>query len=97
MAHPSSPSLGLLILFIGQAVAGPGPGPLPRADRASACQEHGALHHRLDAVEQRVVDTVGKLEAEVSLLLDTIEAPEWSPLLDTAEPTIDILDDKERS
>ncbi|XP_069045353.1 uncharacterized protein [Lepisosteus oculatus] len=94
MAHPTSPTLVLLLLFVGQALAGPGPGLLPRASHVSACHEHRTLHHKLNAVEQRVEDAVGKLEAEVSILLDAIEDPEWSSLLDTAGPVIDILDSK---
>jgi hypothetical protein len=42
---------------------------------------------------QHVEDTVQKLEAELAMLLDAIEAPEWSPLLETVgKPLVDILD-----
>ncbi|KAG9344386.1 hypothetical protein JZ751_011055 [Albula glossodonta] len=94
MAQPTAVSLGLLLILIGQAVTGPQSDPPPRTDQGSACQEHSALHDRLDVVEKRVEDTVQKLEAELSLLLDAIEAPEWSPLLVTGTPVIDILDSK---
>ncbi|XP_036402025.1 placenta-specific protein 9-like [Megalops cyprinoides] len=94
MAHPSPALLGLLLFLIGQAATGPVSDPLPRADQAAACQKHSALHNRLDVVEKRVDDTVQKLEAELALLLDAIEAPEWSHLLDTGKPAVDILDSK---
>ncbi|KAJ8417993.1 hypothetical protein AAFF_G00137020 [Aldrovandia affinis] len=92
MARPSPVSLGLLLLLIGQALTGPQSELLPRADQAPACKQHISLHDRLDVVEKRVEDTVQKLEAEISLLLDAIEAPEWSPLLDTGATVINILD-----
>ncbi|KAI1894584.1 hypothetical protein AGOR_G00117280, partial [Albula goreensis] len=94
MAQPTTVSLGLLLILIGQALTGPQSDPPPRTDQGTACQEHSALHDRLDVVEKRVEDTVQKLEAELSLLLDAIEAPEWSPLLVTGTPVIDILDSK---
>ncbi|KAI5617381.1 hypothetical protein C0J50_22933, partial [Silurus asotus] len=44
---------------------------------------------------QRVEETVQKLEAELAVLLDTIQAPEWSSFLniDTTGPAVDILDE----
>ncbi|XP_031691702.1 placenta-specific protein 9 isoform X1 [Oncorhynchus kisutch] len=75
------------------AVLGPESELQPRAVRSSACQDHSTLHDRLDVVEKRVEDTVQKLEDELAVLLDAIEAPEWSPLLETAgKPVVDILD-----
>ncbi|KAJ8359869.1 hypothetical protein SKAU_G00163940 [Synaphobranchus kaupii] len=94
MARPSPLSFGLFLLLIGQALTEPQSDPLPRADQISVCDKHTSLHDRLDVVEKRVEDTVQKLEAELSLLLDAIEAPEWRPLLDTAAPAIDILNSK---
>jgi hypothetical protein len=42
---------------------------------------------------KKVEDTVEKLEDELAILLDAIEAPEWGPLLDiTGTPSVDILD-----
>ncbi|KAK6487416.1 placenta-specific protein 9 [Huso huso] len=88
--------MGLLLLLLrDQAAAGPGVGTLPRAVHGTACQQNSALHHRLDSVEKRVEEVVGQLETEVSILLDAIEAPEWSPLLEDEGPTIDILDNKD--
>ncbi|CDQ68718.1 unnamed protein product [Oncorhynchus mykiss] len=56
-------------------------------------RDHSTLHDRLDVVEKHVEDTVQKLEDELAVLLDAIEAPEWSPLLETAgKPVVDILD-----
>ncbi|KAG2462651.1 TIM23 translocase, partial [Polypterus senegalus] len=75
-----------------ETLPGPDPGVVPRAVRENACQKHNTLHHRLDFIEKRVEDAVGKLESEVSILLDAIEAPEWSPLLSTGGPAIDIYD-----
>ncbi|KAM6956809.1 placenta-specific protein 9-like [Aplochiton taeniatus] len=93
MARPCSSSLGLLLLLIGYAAAGPQSETQARAARSSACQEHVALHDRLDVVEKRVEDTVQKLEDELAVLLDAIDSPEWSPLLDTSgKPLVDILD-----
>ncbi|KAJ8014457.1 hypothetical protein DPEC_G00040420 [Dallia pectoralis] len=92
MNHPFTFSLGLLLL-IGYTKAGPDSVLKPRAVRSSACQDHSILHNRLDVVEKRVKDTVQKLEDELPLLLEVIEAPVWSPLLDIAgTPVIDILD-----
>lgn len=94
MARPLTSSLGLLLLLIGYIAAGPESIPQPRAVRASACQEHSSLHSRLDVVEKRVEDTVQTLETDLALLLETIESPEWSPMLDTkGKPQVDILDD----
>lgn len=44
---------------------------------------------------QRVEETVQKLEAELAVLLDTIQAPEWSSMLntDSAGPAVNILDE----
>ncbi|XP_061766875.1 uncharacterized protein LOC133559281 isoform X1 [Nerophis ophidion] len=65
----------------------------PRAAPSSACQEHASLHNRLDVVEKKVEDTVGKLEAELAALLEDIEDPKWRPLLDKTGNPVDILDD----
>ncbi|XP_024280796.1 placenta-specific protein 9 isoform X2 [Oncorhynchus tshawytscha] len=93
MTRPTTISLGLLLLLIGHTAAGPESELQPRAVRSSACQDHSTLHDRLDVVEKRVEDTVQKLEDELAVLLDAIEAPEWSPLLETAgKPVVDILD-----
>ncbi|KAI7806044.1 putative placenta-specific protein 9 [Triplophysa rosa] len=78
----------LLMLLIGQISAGP-----DTVSRLNSCQDHNVLHNRMDAVEKRLEDTVEMLETELAVLLDAIEAPEWSPLLDTdsSSPVIDIL------
>ncbi|XP_054456297.1 placenta-specific protein 9-like [Anoplopoma fimbria] len=87
-------SVGLILLLIGYAAAGPETDVRPRAVRSSACQEHMNLHNRLDVVEKKVEDTVEKLEVEMADLLDAIEAPKWRPLLDNAGKTaVDILED----
>lgn len=94
MTLPSTSLAALLFLLIGYAVAGPDSNLKPRAVRSSACQDHTSLHGRLDVVEKKVEETVGKLEAELALLQDAIEAPEWSPLLDTTgKAAVDIFDD----
>ncbi|XP_034464266.1 placenta-specific protein 9-like [Hippoglossus hippoglossus] len=94
MIQSPTSSIGLLLLLIGYAAAGPEPDLRPRAFRTSACQEHTNLHNRLDVVEKKVEDTVEKLEVELAALLDTIEAPKWRPLLDTAgQTTVDILEE----
>ncbi|XP_071011862.1 placenta-specific protein 9-like [Oncorhynchus clarkii lewisi] len=93
MTRPYTISLGLLLLLIGYAAAGPESALQPRDVRSSACQDHSTLHDRLDVVEKHVEDTVQKLEAELAMLLEAIEAPEWSPLLETVgKPVVDILD-----
>lgn len=97
MSCTSGSSIGLLLLLIGYAVAGPEPDLRPRAVRSSACQDHTNLHHRLDVVEKRVEDTVEKLEVELAALLDAIEAPKWRHLMDNAGKTaVDILEDPEQ-
>ncbi|XP_019946477.1 placenta-specific protein 9 [Paralichthys olivaceus] len=94
MIQSPTSSIGLLLLLIGYAAAGPEPDLRPRAVRSSACQEHTNLHNRLDVVEKKVEDTVEKLEVELAALLDTIEAPNWHPLLDNAgQTTVDILEE----
>ncbi|XP_076025454.1 placenta-specific protein 9-like [Genypterus blacodes] len=97
MTPPSTSSLPLLLLLllsIGYAAAGPESELRQRATRSSACQEHTNLHTRLDVVEKKVEDTVGKLEVELASLLDAVNAPQWRPLLDNAgKPTVDIVED----
>ncbi|CAB1443881.1 unnamed protein product [Pleuronectes platessa] len=94
MIQSPTSSIGLLLLLIGYAAAGPEPDLRPRAVRTSACQEHTNLHTRLDVVEKKVEDTVEKLEVELAAVLDTIQAPKWRPLLDTAgQTTVDILEE----
>ncbi|XP_042358299.1 placenta-specific protein 9-like [Plectropomus leopardus] len=94
MACPSTSSIGFIFLLIGYVAAGPEPDMQPRAVRSTACQEHTSLHNRLDVVEKKVEDTVEKLEVELAALLDTIEAPQWRPLLDNGGKTkVDILED----
>ncbi|XP_056903461.1 placenta-specific protein 9-like [Takifugu flavidus] len=94
MTCPSSSSLGLLLLLIAGAAAG------PELDRnpPGACQEHANLHSRLDLVEKRVEDTVGTLEVELASLLEAIEAPKWRPLLGKpGEETVDdVLEEARR-
>ncbi|CAL8299431.1 unnamed protein product [Merluccius merluccius] len=98
MTRPMGPAIGLLLLLpllllIGSCVATGHSGIKPRAVRSSACQDHSRLHNRLDVVEKKVEDTVEKLEEELAILLDAIEAPEWGPLVDiTGKPSVDILD-----
>lgn len=44
-------------------------------------------------LQKKVEDTVEKLEAELAILLDAIDAPKWRPLLDmSGKPSVDILD-----
>ncbi|XP_022599370.1 placenta-specific protein 9 isoform X2 [Seriola dumerili] len=94
MIRPPTSSIGLLLLLIGYAAAGPEPELRPRAVRSSACQEHTNLHSRLDVVEKKVEETVEKLEVGLASLLDAIEAPKWRPLLDnTGKTAVDILEE----
>lgn len=96
MTNPCTSSFGLLLLLIGYTAAGPDSDLRLRGVRSSACQEHTNLHSRLDVLEKKVEDTVEKLEVELVTLLDVIEAPQWSPLLDhTGKPAMDILEDPE--
>lgn len=83
MGRWSTP-VALLTLLIGHICA-------ETSSSSNTCQNQNALHDRMDAVEKRVDDSLQKLEAELALLLDAVEAPEWSPLLD--KPLIDILDE----
>lgn len=78
----------LLMLLIGQISAGP--------NRLNSCQDQNGLNSRMETVEKRLEDTVQMLETELAALLDEIEAPKWTPLLDTdsGAPIIDILDEK---
>ncbi|XP_041866559.1 placenta-specific protein 9-like [Melanotaenia boesemani] len=96
MTHPTRSAIGLLLIVIGYTAAAPDSDLWPRVVRSSACQEHTNLHKRLDVVEKRVENTVEKLESELAVLLEAIDAPQWRPLLeDTGEPTVDILQDPE--
>lgn len=87
-------TLGLFFLLIGCSAADPDTDLRPREARSSVCQEHTNLHNRMDAIEKTVEDTVEKLEGELVALLDQIEDPQWSPLVDSAgHNTVDILED----
>lgn len=51
-------------------------------------------HNYVSRLWQKVEDTVENLEAELTALLDAIEAPKWRPLLDSrGRTTVDILED----
>lgn len=90
-------AVGLLVFLIGCSSSDPEVDLRPRAVRSSVCQEHVNLHNRIDAVEKTVEDTVEKLEVELVALLDRIEDPQWSPLVDsTGQNTVDILEDPEQ-
>lgn len=54
-------------------------------------------HTNVLCLLQKVEDTVEKLEDELAVLLDAIEAPKWRPLLDNRGKPIDILEDPEQS
>ncbi|KAG7333915.1 hypothetical protein KOW79_002322 [Hemibagrus wyckioides] len=77
--------LAVLLLLIGHVLAVPEIDPANRNTHVTPCQDHNKLNDRLDAVEKRVEETVQKLEAELAVLLDTIQAPEWSSLLSTRQ------------
>ncbi|KAI5107897.1 hypothetical protein C0J45_1491 [Silurus meridionalis] len=89
--------VALFLLLIGHMLAVPEIDPESRKDHTAPCKENSNsnLNDRLDAVEKRVEETVQKLEAELAVLLDTIQAPEWSSFLniDTTGPAVDILDE----
>ncbi|KAM4591463.1 placenta-specific protein 9-like [Odontesthes bonariensis] len=97
MTRPCGSTVGLLLILIGYTAAGPESDLRPRAVRSSACQEHANLHNRMDVVEKRVENTVGKLEAELAALLEYLDDPQWRPLLEnTPKTTVDILQDPEQ-
>ncbi|XP_072247557.1 placenta-specific protein 9-like [Leuresthes tenuis] len=97
MTRPCSSTIGLLLILIGYTVAGPESDLRPRAVRSSACQEHTNLHNRMDVVEKRVENTVGKLETELAALLEYLDDPQWRPLLEnTGKTAVDILQDPEQ-
>nr|XP_046257404.1 placenta-specific protein 9-like [Scatophagus argus] len=94
MTHPSTSSVGLILLLIGYAATAPENDLRPRAVRSSACQEHTNLHNRMDVVEKKVEDTIENLEVELAAILDVIEDQKWRPLLDnTGKTAVDILED----
>ncbi|KAF4090457.1 hypothetical protein AMELA_G00052680 [Ameiurus melas] len=66
--------VALLLFLIGHMLAVPERDPVNRNTHIAPCQEHSKLNDRLDAVEKRVEETVQKLEAELAVLLDTIQA-----------------------
>ncbi|KAL6487004.1 hypothetical protein MHYP_G00036300 [Metynnis hypsauchen] len=95
MAHCSA-YIALLLLLIGQISAAPESDLALRGSSSAACRDQNTLSNRLDTVEKRVTDTVQKLEEELASLLDAMEKPEWSFLLDSnsAGPAVDILDER---
>ncbi|KAM9809555.1 uncharacterized protein ACBT44_012745 [Syngnathus typhle] len=93
MVRPFTFTIGLVILLIGYTVAEVDAERSPRAVSSSACQEHASRHHRLDEVEKKVEDTVGKLEVELAALLEAIEDPKRRPRLDNTGTPVDILED----
>ncbi|TSK22646.1 hypothetical protein Baya_2004 [Bagarius yarrelli] len=92
MAHQSI-CVSALLFLIAQVLTVPESNPVNT--HVTPCQAHSKLNDRLDSVEKRVEETVQKLEAELAVLLDTIQASEWSSILnaDTAGPAVDILDE----
>ncbi|KAJ0067213.1 hypothetical protein NL108_013066 [Boleophthalmus pectinirostris] len=87
-------SLGLFLLLIGCASPDPEADIRPRVVHSSVCQEHTDLHNRMDAIEKTVEDAVDRLEGELVELLEKIEDPQWSPLVDSTNmKTVDILED----
>ncbi|KAL7877964.1 hypothetical protein SRHO_G00046070 [Serrasalmus rhombeus] len=94
MAHFSA-CIALLLLLIGQISAAPESDLALRGSSSAVCRNQNTLSNRLDAVEKRAEDTVQKLEEELAGLLDAMEKPEWSFLLDSsAGPAVDILDER---
>lgn len=90
-----STCISLLLLLIGQISAEPQSAPARRDSISATCKEQNTLSNRLDAVEKRVEDTVQKLEEDLAGLLDAIESPEWSFLLNSnnAGPAVHILEE----
>ncbi|KAJ0004941.1 hypothetical protein NQD34_011155 [Periophthalmus magnuspinnatus] len=87
-------SLGVFLLLIGYTSADPDTDLRSRAVHSSVCQEHTKLHNRMDAIEKTVEDAVNRLEGELVGLLDKIEDPQWSPLVDsTGQKSVDIFED----
>lgn len=94
MTHFCISALFLVLLLIGCTSSDPDADLRPRAVRSSVCQEHMNLHNRMDAIEKTVEGTVEKLEGELVALLDKIEDPQWSPLVDsTGQNMVDIFED----
>lgn len=80
-----STRVALLTLLIGHILAG------PETSSSNACQDHKALHERMDGVEERLESGVQKLQEELDLLMEELEAREWRPLVDGSH--IDLLDE----
>ncbi|XP_005988323.1 uncharacterized protein LOC102357047 [Latimeria chalumnae] len=57
------------------------------------CSQHQDLHNRLDTVEKKIEETVDRLQLEVQVILDAIQAQEKSASISPGGPIIDILDD----
>ncbi|KAK7149093.1 hypothetical protein R3I93_013182 [Phoxinus phoxinus] len=79
-----STRVALLTLLIGQILAGP-------ESSSNACQDQKALHKRMDGVEERLESGVQKLQEELDLLMEELEAREWRPLVDGSR--VDLLDE----
>ncbi|KQK73947.1 placenta-specific protein 9 [Amazona aestiva] len=59
----------------------------------SWCNEHDAIHERLDIIEEKVIKTVEHLESEVKSLLNIINETTSNIPIAPGTPLIDILDD----
>ncbi|XP_044276242.1 placenta-specific protein 9 [Varanus komodoensis] len=93
---PSIWPLLFLLMWSGQgleAATDPEVGPQGSLEQDEWCDDHSAIHRRLDAIQERMEKTVDSLDSEVTSLLNTVSETAWSVPLPPGSPQVDLLED----
>ncbi|KAJ6650274.1 hypothetical protein lerEdw1_013445 [Lerista edwardsae] len=62
------------------------------SERNAWCDDHNAIHKRLDNVQEQVEKTVDYLDSEVKSLLNDISETAWNVPLAPGTPLVDIFE-----
>ncbi|XP_066478186.1 placenta-specific protein 9 [Tiliqua scincoides] len=62
-------------------------------ERNAWCDDHNAIHKRLDNVQEQVEKTVDYLDSEVKSLLNDISETAWNVPLPPGTPLVDIFEE----
>uniref|UniRef100_A0A8D2JEJ0 Placenta-specific protein 9 n=1 Tax=Varanus komodoensis TaxID=61221 RepID=A0A8D2JEJ0_VARKO len=75
-----------------EAATDPEVGPQGSLEQDEWCDDHSAIHRRLDAIQERMEKTVDSLDSEVTSLLNTVSETAWSVPLPPGSPQVDLLE-----